>query len=803
MQDFESIASLMAEVDAGNLDYAILTPAAYVEIAQRLEPRVLATVTQEAEGGVYPWLASAVFVRDEVGAPRDMADVRGRSVVALDPLAVAGWLAAAREWRDLGIDLDEDIEGPEFRLSFDEIVQRVCNGQSDIGILSARVFHNLRASCPQPLRVLANPLYAADPGYPVAHSSRLYPELAVVALARWNDEALVIAMTKALLSVEAGSPVSRAVNVAGFTAPLNYEPVAALMQELRIGPFADFGRFTFTEVLQQHAGKVLTVMLLFLAALGGAFTRSQYLNRCLQQSERFRRQVFEQSTLPMVVIERDSLRYIDLNAAAVRLYGYGSAQELVGKSPFDISVERQPHGILTPELIREVTNAHAKPGGGSFEWLHKRPDGSQWEAEVHLLPFDFGQQQLLQGTLVDVTERNRIRAERARHAQQLQHSQRLESLGRLSAAIAHDFNNLLTVINGYSELLLLSLDKQSADYRTVLEIAQAGLRARELTNQLLTFGRRHVGNAQPLDVNQLILQSANMYRGLLGERVQLQTELAPQACMVLADAGQLNQVLMNMLANARDAMPDGGSCSISTRQLSLDAEQASTLGLPAGQVVLLRVTDTGTGMSPQTLEHVFEPFFSTKGDKGNGIGLATAYGIVRQCGGTITVESQSGHGTSFSIYLPPTQQQEYMPEVGLTAQGELEATAAFSVLVVDDHPDVRYYACTVLRSAGYQVLDADSGERALAILDQEGGVDLLFTDIVMPGMSGRELGLRCARHWPSVRVLYTSAYADDGLALHDLQQEPAFFIAKPYAPQQLLARVKTILPTLREAPPLP
>lgn len=794
IESFPDIGALVAAVAEGQLDFSLLTPAAYVELAQRQDLRTLATVTQTVDGVVYPWLTSAVFTLDDAEHPRAIDAVAGHSVLALAPFALGGWLAAAYEWQLLGINPEQDFSRLEFLFDYAEIVRRVCNGEVDVGVLSAGVFHELRKDCEQPLRVLHNPQLLPDQRYPAERSARLYPEVAFVSLGDDKSEDLVIAMTKALLSIQPGSEVARAANVAGFTAPLSYEPVKVLMQELRFGPFADYGQFTFAEFLRQHSGKVSGVLLVFLGLLALGFLRSKRLNHRLQQSEQFRHFLFERSTLPVVIVDHDNFCFVEINQAAIEMYGYTSAAQIIGKTPLDVSAPLQKDGRVSSEVIRGVAEAHALPGGGSFEWLHQRPDGSLWEADIHLLPMEFGDKRLLQATMVDVTERNRIRAESERLSQQLHHAQRLESLGRLSGAIAHDFNNLLTVINGYSELLLLSMDKQSRDYRTMLEIAQAGWRARNLTNQLLTFGRRQIGSVRPMDVNAMILDSTNMFRSLLGEKIRLQTTLDINPGLVLADSGQLGQVLMNLLANARDAMPDGGSCFITTIRKQVQPEEAASLGIEPGECMLISITDTGTGMSPDTQSHVFEPFFSTKGDKGNGIGLATAYGIVRQSGGAINFLSQPDHGTTFSIYLPLTTRELQAGNSEALEQGDLRASAPWQVLVVEDQPDVRLYACSVLRSAGYKVLEAESGEKALELArSTRGSIDLLFTDVVMPGMNGRELAERFSAEWPGVHILFTSGYADDEVALHGVVQDRILFIAKPYVPQHLLSKVKSTL----------
>lgn len=791
---FATIEELNDAVDRGEIAFSMLIPAGYVELAMRQEVRAIATVTQLAGAEVYPWLAGAVFTlaeREDIGS---LEQVRGKRVIALAPLALGSWLSALREWRALGINETRDFASVEFVFNFEEIMDRVCAGSADVGVLSSVFFMQYRDRCQRPLKILTSPSVTPDPRYPVEVSTRLYPEVAFVAIGRNHNEKLVRQLAQALLEIEPGSAIAESADVGGFTAPLSYAPVVELMQELRLGPYQNFGQFTFMEFVRQHSGKVLGFMLLFLGILSLAFARSQWLNRKLKQSEQFQHLLFEKSNLPMAVLERNSLRFLDLNPAALNVYGYKERQELIGNTPLLVSALLQKNGEASAHHFNRVEELFANGKTQVVEWLHQRPDGSTWEAEVHVLPFSFGEDDFLQATIVDVSERNRIREERERMEQQLQHAQRLESLGRLSGAIAHDFNNLLTVINGYSELLLLTMDKDAKVYRTLLEIAQAGWRARELTNQLLTFGRRQIARVQPMDVNAMIIESGNMFRSLLGEKIQLQTALETSIGFTLADSGQLNQVLMNMLVNAKDAMPEGGKCFISTDKRELQAAEAGALGVTPGEFVVIAVTDTGSGMSQETQDHVFEPFFSTKGDKGTGIGLATAYGIIRQSGGVITFQSEAGIGTTFTICLPVTEGAYVEQEDHEQQSLDLKASSPRTILVVEDQPDVRLYACSVLRSAGYKVLEADSGGKALELAQQQRGrIDLLFTDVVMPGMNGRELAERFQDTWPGIRILFTSGYADDEVALHGVAQDKILFISKPYIPQHLLSKLKIIL----------
>ncbi|MGV3591658.1 MAG: ATP-binding protein [Gammaproteobacteria bacterium] len=595
-------------------------------------------------------------------------------------------------------------------------------------------------------------------------------------------------------AVQSHNTIEALAHVAGFTAPLDYDPVAELLQELRLPPYEDFGEFTLAEVFAQHGGKILGVMSVFIAFLGIALWRTRQLNRKLAQSERFRSQIFQSSKFPVVILDPQTFTFLDMNEAAVALYGYSHKSELVGRSPASVSAPEQYDGGDSRQRLQTAQRENAMQAAPAvLDWQHRRPDGSVWDAEIHMMPFTSGSRELLQASIVDVTERKRMRDEREKMEEQLRHSQRLESIGRLSGAIAHDFNNLLTVINGYSELLLMNAGSTDPNRNTYMQITQACWRARELTYQLLTFSRRQITRMEPVDLNEIILDSASMFRSLLGENIRLGTSLNPNLGLTMVDSGQIHQVLLNLVVNAKDAMPDGGLFSLTTDVVELDAAAAAGLRVDPGTYITLAATDTGVGMSRETQEKIFEPFFTTKGEKGSGFGLATAYGIVRQCKGAIQFHSELHHGTTFTMYLPVTHLSHQATE-DTEARPLLEADGPRTILVVEDQPDVRTYACSVLISAGYEVLQAESGDRALAVAgSHERAIDLLFTDVVLGGMNGRELAEKFLQQYPDTRCLFTSGYADDEVALYGVIQDRIAFLSKPYSPHDLLAKAREVL----------
>ena len=403
--------------------------------------------------------------------------------------------------------------------------------------------------------------------------------------------------------------------------------------------------------------------------------------------------------------------------------------------------------------------------------------------------------QLHEGRLVGILGIGRDVTERVQLEQQLRQAQKMEAVGRLAGGIAHDFNNILTAITGYADLLLEDLGATDPRRQDADEIHKAADRAAGLTRQLLAFSRQQVLQPTVLEVNKLVSDLEKMLRRLLGEDVALTTQLAPTTGRVKADPGQLEQVIMNLAVNARDAMPNGGKLTLETGNVDLD-ESYATDHYPAraGPFVMLAVSDTGTGMSEATQAHMFEPFFTTKEKgKGTGLGLATVYGIVKQSGGFIWVYSEVGHGTTFKLYLPRVQ--ELAERASQPAQTPARAARGTeTVLVVEDEAPVRSVARQVLERHGYTVLEAPSAEAALDIATRySGAIHLLLTDVVMPGLNGRELATRLADLRPDARVIFMSGYTDDAVTRHGVLEPGSAYVQKPFTPDAIARKVREVL----------
>ena len=374
--------------------------------------------------------------------------------------------------------------------------------------------------------------------------------------------------------------------------------------------------------------------------------------------------------------------------------------------------------------------------------------------------------------------------------EQLRQAQKMEAIGRLAGGVAHDFNNLLGVIIGYSELALDQIDPKHSVRGQVEQIRKAGERASTLTRQLLAFSRQQVLDTKTLHLNAIISDMAQMLLRLIGEDVELQTKLDSELHAVRGDQSQIEQVIMNLAVNARDAMPQGGKLMIETRNVSVEEDGERRTSIVPGDYVLLSVSDTGVGMDDETQAHVFEPFFTTKArGKGTGLGLATVYGVVKQSDGYISVYSEPGVGSSFKIYLPRVQPE---PKLNRPPEADLPCEGSETVLVVEDEVSLRAFTCALLQKSGYTVLEASDGEEAIALAQQYGlPIHLLLTDMIMPGMNGPSVAEKLASLHPEAKVLFMSGYT--GFVGRGLIAPRSALISKPFTREELLRKIRQAL----------
>ncbi|MFB3826217.1 MAG: ATP-binding protein [Bryobacteraceae bacterium] len=490
------------------------------------------------------------------------------------------------------------------------------------------------------------------------------------------------------------------------------------------------------------------------------------------------RALFEDNPQPMWVFDRETLKFLEVNRAALDHYGY-TRQELLSKRLTDV---RPPEDV--PRLLHAL--AHLGDSGSVGVWRHQLKDGSTIHVEVAVRAIAYAGRRAVLAVLTDVTGRQLLE-------QQLRHAQKMEAVGMLAGGIAHDFNNLLTIINGYSQLLLSGLPPNDVNRTAVKQIMKAGDRAAALTRQLLAFSRRQTLQPKVIEVNQLVTGLGVLLRRLIGEDVELHLKLAPDAGRINVDAGQIEQVVMNLAVNARDAMPDGGALTLETRNVVLDKTYAAThLAVTPGPYVLIAVSDTGVGMDAQTRARLFEPFFTTKAQgRGTGLGLSIVFGIVKQSGGNVEVYSEPGKGTSVKVYLPRADQ----PAIREMPGGHPEAQrGSETILLVEDDEMVRGLVRQTLEREGYKLLDAAAPEQALRIArDYREPIHLMITDVIMPRLNGRELAGKMSGLRPQMRVLFMSGYTDNAVVANGVLDSEMPFIQKPFTPAALAQKVRQVL----------
>ena len=505
--------------------------------------------------------------------------------------------------------------------------------------------------------------------------------------------------------------------------------------------------------------------------------------------ERFRRLL--ESAPDAMVIAVDDDRIAIVNGQTETLFGY-SREELIG----------QPIEVLVPPRYRAANRAgrtgvfaqsDSRPMGTGLEIFALRKDLTEFPAEMSLSLANTAGGGILTVAIRDITKRRRMEQALQRTEEQLRQAQKMEAVGALAAGVAHDFNNILSIVLSYAGFLLDQLAPSDQMHADVEEIRKAGERAVHLTRQLLAFSRQQAVDPRVVSLNEIGRGLEKMLRRVAGEAVELTFIPAHSLGMVRADPGHIEQVLMNLVVNAHDAMPSGGKITIETANVDLDAIYTSTQpGLTAGQYVVIRVADTGTGMDASTRERIFEPFFTTKDKgKGTGLGLSVVYGIVKQSGGHVQVISEPGKGTSFTLYFPRIDAEvpeSILPPPPLTTLRGTEA-----ILLVEGDEQLRAIEATILRRSGYSVVEAQNGGEAfLACERHEGSIGLLLTDVVMPRMSGIELASRLAPMQPNMRVLYMSGRVDSS-SLQDLALSSGAYLQKPITPDSLLRKVREVL----------
>jgi two-component system, cell cycle sensor histidine kinase and response regulator CckA len=526
----------------------------------------------------------------------------------------------------------------------------------------------------------------------------------------------------------------------------------------------------------------------------GRFIKQKHAEEAVRESEARKAAVLEAALDAIITVDAAG-KVVEFNPTAAQLFGYTPAQA-VGQELAAL--------IFAPEQTEQFRAclagcASAADGDGRaerVEMLARCAAGKALTVEVAVTPIRSAGQALFTSFIRDISDRKRAEEALVRTEEQLRRSQKMEAIGRLAGGIAHDFNNLLTVINGYSEQLVEGLTADDPWHAAADEIFKAGQRATTLTRQLLAFSRKQVLEPRPFDLNRALKEMKKMLRRVIGEDINLVSVMAPDVKPIKADLGQIEQVIMNLVVNARDAMPDGGKLIIETANVTLDESYAQDRAeVQPGDYVLLAVTDTGCGMTEEVKARIFEPFFTTKEfGKGTGLGLATVYGIIKQSGGHLTVYSEPGHGTTFKVYLPVAAEGLIDAPMTVPDVPALVPTGSETVLLVEDEDMLRTFTKQVLQKSGYTVLEARHGAEALDLyMDRLDTINLTVTDVIMPEMNGRQLAEQLLCRQPKMKILYMSGYTDNVISSTGLLEEGKAFIEKPFTPFSLAGKIRELL----------
>ena len=524
------------------------------------------------------------------------------------------------------------------------------------------------------------------------------------------------------------------------------------------------------------------------------------VEEALRESEARYRTQFESAPEAIVTLDVRTGTFVEVNQNATRLFGY-PREEMLRLDYIALSPPTQPGGRSSAGGARMHVEGALAGERPVFEWVHRNAAGEDIPCEVRLVRLPAVGRDLCRASIIDISDRKRAEAERLRleealrrTEEQLRQSLKMEAIGRLAGGIAHDFNNLLSVILGYSDMLITTTPAAAPMVGELREIRDAAERAAGLTGALLAFSRQQVLDPVIVDLNEVVGRMDKMLQRVIGEDITLRMVAAPALGRVKVDPGQIEQVIMNLAVNARDAMPKGGHLTIETAEI--DADDGHLLKHPGGTrgpQIMLAVTDTGVGMPPDVQSKIFEPFFTTKErGKGTGLGLSTVFGIVRQSGGTIWVYSEPGRGTTFKLYFPRCDETPTQESAGVSLPPTLRGSE--TLLLVEDDEQLRLMGKTILTRNGYRVLAAASGGEALAVCASvPDEIHLLVTDVVMPHMNGRELAEQALRLRPGLRILYVSGYTDNTVLHHGGFDLGIAFLQKPITPDSLLRKVREVL----------
>jgi len=837
--DFDAV---LKAVERGDVDFVIANSGNYVELEVRYGVSRIVTLKNLRNGVVCKYFGGVVFTRADRKDIQSIKDLRGKSFLAVDERSMGGWQMAWREIKDEGLDPYRDFAALKFGGTHDSVVYAVRDGLVDAGTVRTDLFERVASEGKIDLaqfRILN--AKQKTPEFPFLRSTRLYPEWPMAKLRHTSDE-VAQRVASALLNMPPDSAAAKACESAGWTVPLDYSTVHECFRELRVSPYQNYGQITLADVFREYRwwllslGLSMAALVVYMVGYRRVNARLMKTHASLEAELAERRRAEErlqgaQAELEARVAARtaelaganEGLRaeiaergraLTALNASEQRFrqlaenirqvfwinnlektemyYVSPAYQEIFGRPAEELYANPKSFiDLIHPEDREAVVASLPTQANGIWEQEYRvvHADGTiKWvRATGFPVRNEEGKVYRIAGLVEDITERRMLE-------QQFAQAQKMEAVGQLSGGIAHDFNNLLTVIAACCDQIALARNDAEATRANVDMIQDTVQRGAALTRQLLTFSRRQVLTPKILNVNAIIQGMAGILRRLIGDAIQLELKLDPQLGHIRADAGQIEQVLMNLCVNARDAMPRGGLLSITTS--NFDPAGKENAGRPEsslrGMHVMLRVADNGVGIDPAIQSRIFEPFFTTKTQgQGTGLGLPTVYGIVRQSGGLVRFESQPGKGTVFFVYLAQTAPAaSEKQDSGVSANRPGNET----ILLAEDDETVRGSVSMLLRMRGYTVLQAPNGLEALRLFQaQQKSIQLLLTDMMMPGMGGWELSQRVLALQPDASIIFMSGHMPDPEVREAIHRKGMVFVQKPFTHQHLEAKIREVL----------
>jgi len=775
------------------VDFVITNPGHYIELELGGYVTRLATRRMSSPEGILDQFGGTAITHPEHAEINNYSDLHGKKILIPSRSSLGGWQMHLREALAQGVNLEKKAEITELK-NHKKVVLAILERQGDVGFVRSDLIEQLVAEGVLQLDQIKIINQNHVPGYPYLLSTRLYPEWPFATTTGTSIEVAAKVM-QALLEITHNDKAAKEAGIYGWTIPGHYSKVNDLFRETELGPYSA-RKLTIQTIFEQYWQQLLMLVTFISAILLYSTVRAVRANRLLQQEIHERKKIEKNLKLAAnvfeyahegIIITDSNQKIIDVNSGFCRITGYTRA-EAIGKTPSLVKSDRQ-----SAEFYKTLWQSLSQHGIWKGEIWNKKKNGDLY---VELLTISTvydknGNVEQYVGMFSDITEYKK--SEEA-----LRRSQKMDAIGKLTGGIAHDFNNILGIILGNLEILKLTITNTSKSLERIEIISDAGYRAANLTKQLLSFARGQTTEKSITNINQIIVKMDTLISRSMTPEVQITTHLADNLWLTEIDAGNFEDSLLNLVINARDAMGNHGNLTIDTHNATLDAAYCEqNPDVKPGEYVELTIADTGNGISEEAQEHIFEPFFTTKElGKGTGLGLAMVFGFVNRSGGHIKCYSKEGVGSSFHLYLPRYKDASIQntQDTQNISKKEQPAQGTETILVVDDEPDLLEITKVSLDSLGYNTLVASDGEQALKVLTENPNIDLVFSDVVMPGhISGYELADLVTKNYPKIKIFLTSGYTGIILTDDSHEQFNKNLLQKPYTQLELSKQIRKML----------